>query len=274
VAITGLIVTGATVFTEREIDAATASLRRAIEEGPVGPERILEVLAAINQLYADAGYIGSGAKLPEQDLADGQLQIDVVESRLKYIDIQSNGRLSGRYVRSIVGHEVSSPIRMDGLRRAFSRLEDDPNVEQVQGRVLPGKAAGEASLALAIVERDPFDITVRLNNYRSPSVGSVKAQVLLDHRNLSGHSDSIHLEVAESEGTSSAAIQYAFPLMPWGTRVRVFYGQGEFRVVEEPFGSIGIESDIDTLGARVEQTLVLGSDQRLTFSAGVERKQA
>ncbi|WP_276574462.1 POTRA domain-containing protein, partial [Pseudomonas tohonis] len=48
--------------------------------------RLNELLKAITQHYIDKGYVTSRAYLPQQDLADGELDVIVVEGKLEGLD--------------------------------------------------------------------------------------------------------------------------------------------------------------------------------------------
>lgn len=52
----------------------------------LGANQLNALLKAITQFYIDHGYVTSRAYLPQQDMADGELEVLVVEGRLEGLD--------------------------------------------------------------------------------------------------------------------------------------------------------------------------------------------
>src|SRR5690606_23498472 len=73
---------GAELFAEAEQRA----LLEPFEGQCLGASRLNELLKAITQRYIDRGYVTSRAYLPQQDLADGELDVLVVEGTLEGLD--------------------------------------------------------------------------------------------------------------------------------------------------------------------------------------------
>ena len=78
-------VVGSTVFDEGDLQAAI--------NPPIGEtiyiEDVLEMVDAITSLYVDAGYITSGAVLPDQDVSGGRIVLNVVEGQLAGVNVVS-----------------------------------------------------------------------------------------------------------------------------------------------------------------------------------------
>ena len=59
---------------------------------------IQKVIDEINTLYADKGYVTAKAFLPEQTVTDGNIYIDVIESRIGNISVQENRWTRSKYI--------------------------------------------------------------------------------------------------------------------------------------------------------------------------------
>ena len=88
-------VTGSTVFSAKELEQLTAPY--------VGRDVTTEDLSALRQAltlkYVNAGYINSGALLPDQTVAEGVIEYRIVEGRLSDISVTGTSHLDSGYVR-------------------------------------------------------------------------------------------------------------------------------------------------------------------------------
>lgn len=63
-----------------------ATLVQPFQDKCLGANQLNALLKAITQFYIDRGYVTSRAYLPQQDMADGELEVLVVEGRLEELD--------------------------------------------------------------------------------------------------------------------------------------------------------------------------------------------
>jgi len=268
--IDNLVLQGATVLESDEIEALSSDYVGR----PLDVEDIVALVNSVTALYIEKGYINSGASLPEQDLSDGTLEITVKEGRLSEITVTESGRISARHIESVIRGEVSGPLQISSLQRAFNRLENDATIDTVKGQLVPGSMPGESVLNVSVVETDPFTLTVLANNYRSPSVGSEQGQVFLRHINLTGHSDVLSAGYNKTDGIDSGSLSYSFPITRLQTRVNLFYAKGDTLVVEAPFDQLGLESQTDTTGVRFDVAILDSSARSFTVDVGLETKKS
>jgi hemolysin activation/secretion protein len=266
-AVNEIQVRGATVLSSYEISAVT--------DPYIGRELHIEDVAAIintlNGLYSSKGYLNSGVTFPQQP-SDSSLLLEAVEGGLTQIDVVINGRLSASHIDAVIRSELSGPLNVNQLQSAFSRLEQQPTIEAVKGRLEPGDAPGESRLALEVVEADAFSFTVNANNYRSPSVGNRQLQLQLQHINLTGEGDTLNVGIDVTEGMDSGSIAYSYPVPVIKSRLGAFYSMGDTVVVEAPFDEIDLRSDIDAVGVSIETAFVDTASRSISSRFGIEKK--
>ena len=243
-------VTDATVFSETDLNTAMAP---AIGK-TVYIEDILGMVDAVTALYVEAGYITSGASLPNQDVADGRITIAVVEGQLNGVRVNTAGRLKTAFIESKIKATASGPLNLADLQRAISRLEAEPTISHVRGDLKPGDTRGTSILDLEVVEADAFKILVGADNYKSPSVGEGQAVVSLAHLNLLGFNDQLNVSAQRSDGVDAISVRYDVPISILRSRLAVYHSQGDTLVVEEPFDEIFLESETDTSGIQLSST--------------------
>jgi hemolysin activation/secretion protein len=258
---------GATALSDTEIKEVVEKYKSLVVEA----EDIAAVVNALNKLYRDKGFVNSGVIYGKQ-VSSAEIVLQAVEGSLNEINILGDGSLSTEYISGVIRSEVSSPLNLEDLQRAFNRLERNNNIKAVRGKLEPGSSVGHSYLDLEIVESDPFSMLFRVNNYRSPSVGSEQAQMQLSHINLTGRSDILNLGLNLTEGLTSGSVSYSIPLTTFKSRLGVFYSQGENVVIEEPFEEIDIESETDTVGLNLETLFVDTSVKTISTTIGIEKK--
>ena len=101
-------VVGSTIFTPEDWAEFTAPL----EGQTVTVAELNAAVAAITQLYQDEGYLTSRAILPQQEVVDGVVQIQIIEGTLEDIQIEGNQRVKTGYISRRVNLGVGTPLNV------------------------------------------------------------------------------------------------------------------------------------------------------------------
>lgn len=238
----GIRVDGASALLREEIAAVLAPHR----DKPVPAETVVAVINRLNTLYRDKGYVNSGVRFAQLDL-DGTVILEAVEGKLSSVELQPGSRFPSKHIEKRVRHRLGVPFNVNELKDVFGELERDPAIKAVRGELKPGNAPGEANLALEVVDEKARTLSLSINNYRSPSIGSTQAELEWSHINLTGRSDALYIGLRQTEGLSGGSISYSSPLFASRTHITLAANKGDALVVEAPFDAIDIESDTDTL---------------------------
>ncbi|HPG25132.1 MAG TPA: ShlB/FhaC/HecB family hemolysin secretion/activation protein, partial [Myxococcota bacterium] len=249
-------------------DVAAPFLGRPLRAGELAALR-----DALTRAYVERGYVSSGARLPEQQIVDGTLRVEIVEGRLGRIDVTTDGRLRPSFVdRGLFrrGQLVSVPQIEDRLRG----LEQDPRVDAVVARLLPGERAGEATLDLALVEARAYWLEAAFGNTTPPTVGALGGDFRAGHRNVLGFSDALEVGYRRTEGLESFLVGYDVPISPFGTRLGFRFSNAESEVVDGPLEDADIQSRSRTFAFELSQPLVRGARQNASLFLRAEHRRA
>jgi hemolysin activation/secretion protein len=244
-----LRVTGSTVFSDAELAAVTAPYTGR----PLGAEELEQLRQRLTRLYVDAGYLNSGALLPDQDVRDGVVHYQIVEGRLAEIDVTGNRWFRDGYLRSRILRGAHEPLDVADLEQEIQLLQQDPRIRRVDAALLPGERPGEARLRASFEEELPFFASLEFSNHDSPSVGDYRLQLDLAHRNLTGWGDTLRLMGAWTDGLWETEAGYEIPVTPWDTTLGAWFRWGTSDVVERPFDELDISSRARTIGIEVRQ---------------------
>ncbi len=242
-------VTGSTVFSDPELAAVTAPYTGR----PIGAEELEQLRQQLTLLYVDAGYLNSGAILPDQDVRAGVVHFEIVEGRLSEVDVVGNRWFRSGYLRSRILRGAHAPLDVADLEQELQLLQQDPRIRRVDAELLPGERPGEARLRASFEEELPFFASLEFSNHDSPSVGDYRLQLDLADRNLSGWGDTLRFMGAWTEGLWDTEAGYEIPVTPFDTTLGAWFRWGTSDVVERPFDELDISSRARTIGLEVRQ---------------------
>ena len=242
-------VTGSTVFTQAQLAAVTAPY----VGHPISSEDLNELRDRLTLLYVDAGYLNSGAVLPDQDVREGVVEYQIVEGRLEDIRVEGNYWFHRSFLESRIRRGAHTPLDVRDLENELQLLQQDPRIRRVDAELLPGDRPGEARLRARFEEALPFTISLEASNYESPSVGAYRGELDVADRNLTGYGDTLRGMGAWTEGLHEYEVGYEIPVTSYDTTLGAWFYYGKSDVVENPFNSLDIDSWSETVGLELRQ---------------------
>lgn len=198
---------------------------------------------ALTATIVSAGYLTSGAVLPEQVIErDGVLEVQIVEGVLSRIDIEGNRWVRGSYYEKRIARGLHGALHAPSLERRIRRLQRDPLLSGIHATIRPGDRRGEAILEVEIEERTPISAIAEINNQLNPSLGEVRGGFGLAHRSLTGFGDRLSVTGDVSDAGGGFEVTYELPVSAYDTTLRA---QGRYRRFDLSSG-IGEELDIES----------------------------
>lgn len=263
-------IVGSTVFTDEELAEITAPFTNR----PLSLDELLQVRSAITQIYVDKGYITSGAFVPPQSIDRGVVTIQIVEGQLDAIEVTGTKRLSPSYIRRRVAIAAKPPLNVDKLVDALQMLRSNPLIDTLSSELAASPSPGRSILNIQIEEADSFDVTARLDNGRSPSVGSLRRRVQLTEGNLFGQGDSVLLSYTNTDGSNALDLGYTWPINPRNGTISAAFGVTSSDVIEPPFDILEIESDSRYYELTYRQPILQTPNQELALGLTASRQES
>lgn len=271
VSVKDIALQGNTVFTAEQLREVTDPF---IQKGVLTTEDIEALRLALTRYYIDRGYATSGAVVPDQDLADQILTIQIIEGRLTKIDIENNYWFRAPYIRWRVERGAGPPVNVQTLQEHLQLLQLDPRFARINANLKPGLSLGESHLNLRVTEAIPFRVRVGFNNYLSPTVGAEQGFLTVEHQNVTGFGDQLSVYAAGSSGAHPIVnINYAIPIHPSDTTLSVQYRRFAFAVIEEPFGALNIENRAESYHIGLRQPLLRSLRHELAVAIAGEHQR-
>ncbi|MGI0489614.1 ShlB/FhaC/HecB family hemolysin secretion/activation protein [Pantanalinema rosaneae CENA516] len=259
-------VKGSTIFTEADF----APLTQPLVGQSVTLEQLRQVADAITQLYLDRGFITSRAVLVDQTIANGVVQIQVVEGSLERIEIEGNQRLNSAYIRRRIELGSKPPLNRDKLEDQLRLLKIDPLFTNVEASLRPGTGLGQSILVVRVTEANPLYGVVGVDNYSPPSVGSVRFGGAVGYRNLSGIGDDLLASYYRSTtgGSNNFDFIYRAPLNPMNGTIQLRAAPNNNRITDEDFKALDIRGSTGVYELSYRQPLIRTPRQEFALSLG------
>lgn len=164
---------------------------------PVTLQQVIDVVNTINHTYRDDGYIFSRAFLPEQDITNGVVTMQVVEGHidnvvLQGVDPAANSSLKP-YLDKIAG---VSPFNIKDFEHWLLVLNDLPGARFRSVLRQPDLKQPGAIEVVLLEERLPSSGVVELNNQGSRYAGPYQANLSYDHANVFDDYDQVSLRLS------------------------------------------------------------------------------
>ena len=136
-------VTGSTVFSPDEL----AQVARPFVDRKLTTEDLEELRQALTTLYTDQGYVNSGAFIPDQDVTDGILEVQLVEGILSDIQVEQVEDAKWfrpYYFTSRIAQSAGVPLNIFSLRERLQLFLQDDRLTRLNSELGAGFRPGEA----------------------------------------------------------------------------------------------------------------------------------
>jgi hemolysin activation/secretion protein len=274
--------TGNTVFSSGQL-AALPEVKRHIGQKNATIEDLEQVRQAITRHYVDAGFVNSGAVLPDQTVSDGVITYQIVEGKLSDIHLTRLGkqRLVKSYLVERIELGQGPPLNLNRLRDQLEIIRQDPNIERVNAELKPGLKPGDATLDVAIAETNPYQLSLEFNNKRSPAVGGERFYALASDTNLTGHGDAFFLKYGintgglehfRPAGVKDVRVDYFLPITSRNTTLSGSFTRSDDLVTESPFNTANISSESERGSITLRQPLYRSPTSEFAVSASGVRE--
>lgn len=252
--------------------ALSAYLNRPLDFADL--TRVTEV---VSEIYRASGWVVR-TLLPEQEIDDGVVTLQVVEARFGGVQVEgaaSAPRVPLREVQAHILHQQpqGQPLSAQALDRALLIADDLPGVA-VAGSLASGPGEGETSLVLQVTNEPLLQGEVGMDNLGSRATGSVRKTASLNANSPTGHGELVSLNLLHTQGSAYARIALTAPVGYSGLRVGVNASAMNYTVIAGPSASTGtpITGKSGSLGLEWSAPLVRERMANLYFAGGLDSK--
>jgi hemolysin activation/secretion protein len=236
------------------------------------------VAVALRRFYEERGYGLVGVGFPTQDLAQGVLQIAIVEPRIVRVTVESPDKppISPQKITAVLernGIAKDEPLDVLALDRAMYTLNDWPGVG-AKSTLLPTGDEGRYAIAVQTEARRGWDASVDADNYGSETTGRYRAGALLRWNNPTGSGDNLDLRasVSSGKGTLVGRLGYEIPLGSTAWRLGAGISRVEYELGQD-FAGAGAVGSANVADVSLSYPFIRTRDRNLVGRVALTSKK-
>jgi len=186
---------------------------------------------ALEQAFHSAGFGAVQVLLPEQELKQGVVRIQVVEARIGKVSVSGNRIFSESNIRaSVPGLREGDPPNTRRVAESLHVANESP-VKQVSLQMKTAAKAGEIDATLRVSDEKPWRVFATLDNTGRPETGKLRLGVGYQHANLGDRDQILTLQYITSpekvREVGIYGVSYRIPLYSLGDSLDFFGGYSD-----------------------------------------------
>lgn len=233
-----------------------------------------DAAAAVARRYREAGWIAR-AYLPEQDIKDGIIIIQIVEAVFGSLrhEGDESGRVSRALIEEIFQHQQAPgrALNADALDRALLLADDLPGVT-VAGNLAQGRGPAQTDLILKAAGEPLLTGEAALDNTGTRSTGQERLTANLSLASPLRLGDQMTGNLIHSEGSDYGRIAYSLPVGADGWRIGINASELNYRLIQAPYHRDRDRGSSSSIGLDINYPLIRSRLSNLFVSASHERK--
>jgi hemolysin activation/secretion protein len=243
---------------------------------PMSYEQMLEVGMVVEAYYRQNNYLAR-AILPPQDLTEGVLVVDVIESVFSKVEIEQeldDLPNTQAHVAALIENQqrTGEPLNTKSLDRALALANDLPGMS-AQGSLRQGREAGETELLLKLYQGRTRQAELTVDNAGSRSTGAQRLMASMTWFNPNDIADLLNLVAVHTQGSDYARMAYSVPVGVDGWRMGANVSIMQYEVIKGDIGVVGAIGKAVTQGLEWLYPLVRSDNTSATLALTADIKE-
>jgi len=253
-------------------------LLRVVEKyvgAKINTDVLIQATDAVNNFYKKLGYLAF-AEMPNQDLTDGNVLIQIAEARFSGAVIEDpTGQLSNtNLVRNTIEHQQPQNALVDlkAIDAASTAIAEIPGVK-TSVSLRPGSKSGETEVVATIEEGKKIDANVSLDNAGAKSIGELRALGKVTLNNPLGIGDSADAQAVHSKGLDFQRLGYNIPIGYSGWRAGINASNSKYNLIASEYRALNAKGPSSSQGVDLSIPLLREKDTQMTLQFAYDQKK-
>jgi hemolysin activation/secretion protein len=263
-------ITGATMYSE----AGLGSELTGYTGRELTVDELHDAAQRLESFYARKGYFVR-ALIPEQDVRSGEVEIQVIESRLGKVSVEkSDGvRLSAERAKSYVtsSQKQGNRMKIKNFERGLLLLQQLPGVRS-SAAVHRGDQPGSSDVQVTLEKVPLVSGTAGIDNHGGIATGERRGSVSVNVNSPLKIGDQMSVKGLYTEGISYGRVQYMVPLGYHGIRAGLYLSTLDYKL-GGAYQALNATGDSRTAGGLVAMPLVLRRHSSLYGTMSYDYRQ-
>lgn len=179
-----------------------------------------DLVATLTNYYRERGFVLAQVIVPEQQIDENALTLQMVVGVLEAVDTVSNSHYGEDVLETLFRPQLGSGVQQDRLEQALYRLSDYPGVD-IRSSLTAGGAPGTTRLNLTVLNEDVFSARFEGDNYGGEETGQYRLTLAGQYNNPTNRADQLSGLLRFSLFPANSVVgqvQYQLPLdaQGWG----------------------------------------------------------
>ena len=255
--IRGYTVEGNTLITPEKLEAVLAPFTG--EGRQFGT--VQEAIEALDRAYRDRGFSMVKVTLPEQEMKDGRIRIQIIENRVGKIQVTGHRFFDPQNIRdSLPGLREGEAPNVDSISRSLLLANENP-AKKIHLSLQKSDRANEIDAKVAVRDEKPWRIGVTADNTGSKETGRSRLGLLFQHANVAGRDHLLTMQyITSPEKVDKVAIYsvgYRIPFYSLGSSIDFIGAHSNVNsgTITAPTYSIDVSGKGTALGLHYNQNL-------------------
>lgn len=240
---------------------------------------VMGALKALEAAYQARGYGLVRINLPEQELNNGVVVLNVVQSKIGKVVIEGNKNFTDANIRnSLPGLQEGEVPDLKKISKSLKLANENPAKKTVM-KMKSGAADDEVDATLSVAEESLWRTMLNLDNTGTEQVGKTYAGVVLQNANMFGRDHVMTLQYTTTLEHSGDVAVYGFgyhvPLYARGDSMDFFASHSDVDAGTVAAGilNIAVSGKGSMYGARYNQNLTTIGNYESKLVYGVDYKE-
>lgn len=244
-------------YDQEDLEKLVTMVRtQEVKRGWITVEQLDAVALSVTEFYRERGLILATAFVPEQEVEDGIIRLNVLEGRLGDVTVSNNNIFSQAVIASAFSDEMGEAVTEEKIESALRRINDLPGV-RVRGSFAPGQNVGETSLNLGVLDEKFWNSSVIMDNHGSEATGEIRLFATTEWLNIREKGHRLLVGALRSEGPDSTLYglaEYELPVTKDGKgKLKATASRNEF--------SVGASAALPEITGETDNVGLVGSYQ-------------
>ena len=263
------------------LEAAPAALLTPLLDKYVGEGKTLadleDAAKDIEVALQRQGSFLAQAYVPEQNLADGIVTLQVLEGRIGNVklDVQPGVKVSAELMATVVARLQGNPVaRRDLVESALFTLGDLRGV-LVTSALTPGSQVGQADLTITVAPGPAQAFTIDFDNGGSIYTGRYRFSTNLEWFNLAGRGDvaSLKTQFSTSFGSGFLRGSWLTPINGLGTKLGLAASYLRYKLGSPTFEALNADGSASALSVQLLHPVIRSRNSNLFLQASADRRE-
>lgn len=247
----------------------------------LGPKKSIDNVesarAALEELYRTHGYQTVAVDIPEQDVKNGIVYLQVVEGKVSRLRVKDSRYFSLGKIKAGVPELAEGNVpNLPKMQKQLAELAGESPDRQITPILRAGETPGTLEVDLKVKDELPLHGRVELNGRNTSSTSRLRLVSSLRYENLwqAMHSASLMYQVSpeDNKEVDVWAGTYAMPLLDDGTRFAFYAVSSSSNSQIASAGALSVIGIGNIYGARLVKPLKTFDDYYHSATLGVDYK--